>query len=232
MRARSLAAAVVLLVGVAGCGEDAAQDDPAASDVVVPAAGTVDLSGTETEVVVPSGRLTFTVSEPRRSVPADDAEDDAAHEAPAGSAYVGLGWQLTGQAPAFGPVLHGTTPRSADARLRAGDDEHDVFTIDTQATSGESAWVLVPTGEEPTVLEIEYDGLVQELDLGTGQVDAGAAQGLYDVTTAAVECPDQRGEPGAALSYTIDCRTSPATVTPYVADLGWSAEGSRSTGAA
>ncbi|MFC5730957.1 MULTISPECIES: hypothetical protein [Nocardioides] len=225
MRARTLVASAVLLVGVAGCGDASPSDGAPGADPVVPAAGTVDLDGTETEVVLPSGQLTFTVTEPRESVPAEDAEDDADHDAPEGSAYIGLGWQHTGPAPAFGPVLHGTTPQSAEVRLRAGEEGRDVFTVDTQSTSGESAWVLVPVGDQSAVLEIEYDGLVQELDLATGEVDAGVAQGLYDVRTATVDCPDQRGEPGAALSYTIACRTSPATVTPYVADLGWSAEG-------
>ncbi|WP_182376156.1 hypothetical protein [Nocardioides sp. WS12] len=211
---------VLTVVGAAGC----STEGEGSSDDVVAVAGTVDLSGTEVEVVLPSGVFTFTITEPRDVVPAEDAGDDAEHEAPEGQAYVGLGWAQSGTAPAFGPILHGTTPQKGTVRVRSGDDVLDALTVDTQKSSGEGAWVLVPEDLADVVAEIAYDGQVQTLDLADAVVEQGAAAGLYDIATLPTDCPDAR-ETGATLRYAIDCTTSAATPTPYVADLGWASEG-------
>lgn len=218
----SVAASASVLVALAACSTGSGGD---ADDRVVPVAGTVDLSGSEVEVVLPSGQLTITVTEPRDVVPAADADDRSEHEAPEGQAYVGLGWAQSGVAPAFGPILHGSVPRPASVVVRAGGETVDVLEIDTQEGSGGGAWVLVPEGLSGAVAEITYDGLTQTVDLADATLDAGGAAGLYDIQLLPTACSDA-GESGPVLTYSIDCTTSAATATPYVAGRGWAPEGS------
>jgi hypothetical protein len=218
------AAGLALLTAVAlsGCG-----DDPADDAAVVPAAESLTIEGDEFEVMLPSGQFVFTVTEPRDELSASDAADGESREAPDGQQYVGLSWDWEGMAGrAFALLNHDVDPQVASVSLATGDDEVRVFELDTQGSRPAGrTWVLVDHDADPR-LEVTYDGHTQTVDLGTGQVDAGVADGLYDIAAYDVDCPDQGPGSGSdGLQYRIDCTVGEVVAVPYVADLGWAAEG-------
>ena len=218
------AAGLALLTAVvlSGCGSSSPADDAA----VVPAAETLALDGDEFEVMLPSGQFAFTVTEPRDELSESDAADGESREAPDGQKYVGLGWDWKGMAGrAFSLLNHDVAPQVASVSVATGDEEVPVFELDTQDQSAGRAWVLVADDADPS-LRVTYDGLTQTVDLDSGEVDAGAAEGFYDLAAYDVDCPDQG--PGAGrdgLQYRIDCTVGEVIAVPYVADLGWADEG-------
>jgi hypothetical protein len=214
--------AVLTLAALSGCG-----NDPGTGAAVVPAAESLPIEGDEVEVVLPSGQFVFTVTDSRDKLSEGDAADGETHEAPDGRHYVGLRWVWEGMAGrAFSLVNHDLPPQVAEVSVRTGDDERTVFELDTQHGSpGGRAWVLVSDDAEP-VLEVTYDGHTQTVDLASGEVDAGVAEGFYDIATYDVDCPDQGpGTEGEGLAWRIECTVGEVVAVPYVADLGWADAG-------
>lgn len=213
--------ALLTTAALSGCGST---DDDA---VYVPAAESLSLEGDKFEVMLPSGQFVFTVTEPRDELSKSDAADGEAHEAPDGQHYVGLEWDWKGMAGrAFSLMNHDVPPQVAEVSVLTGDDELATFELDTQEgrPAGRS-WVLVADDADPE-LQVTYDGHTQTVDLGTGDVDAGVAEGLYDIATYDVDCPDQGpGTDRDGLQYRIDCTVGEVLAVPYVADLGWADAG-------
>jgi hypothetical protein len=219
------AAGLALLTAVAlsGCGSSSPADDAA----VVPAAETLALEGDEFEVMLPSGQFAFTVTEPRDELSEDDAADGEAREAPDGQQYVGLGWDWKGMAGrAFSLLNHDVAPQVGSVSVMTGDEEVPVFELDTQESRPAGrAWVLVDEDAEPS-LQVTYDGHTQSVDLDSGDVDAGVAEGFYDIASYDVDCPDHGPGTGRdGLQYRIECTVGEVIAVPYVADLGWADEG-------
>ena len=218
------AAGLALLTATAlsGCGSDPADDA-----AVVPAAESFSIEGDEFEVMLPSGQFAFTVTEPRDELSGSAAADGESREAPDGQHYVGLGWDWEGMAGrAFSLLNHDAAPQVASVSLVTGDDEVRVFELDTQdSRPAGRTWVLVDDDADPR-LQVTYDGHTQTVDLDRGDVDAGVAEGFYDIATYDVDCPDQGPGTGRdALQYRIDCTVGEVVAVPYVADLGWADEG-------
>jgi hypothetical protein len=218
--------AITLAGLVTGCGSGST---PSASGRIVSGAGSVELTGTDIEVVLPSGVFTFTVSEPSDTVPADESDDGREHQAPDGRSFIGISWRQTGDVPAFGVVLHGTDPLPATLSLSAAGREIDLPDLAQDAAHGQPrglVYVPVPDDADPT-LDVEYDGLVQQFDTTTGERSPGPADGFYDITTTRQpSCPTGgpgRGKPG--FEYSVVCQVSAATAVPYVAGRGWADDG-------
>jgi hypothetical protein len=214
--------ALLTTAALSGCGSSPGDDA-----VVVPAAESLSIDGDEFEVMLPSGQFVFTVTEPRDELSESDAADGEAREAPDGRQYVGLEWDWRGMASrAFSLLNHDVPPQVAEVSVMTGDDELAVFELDTQDRSPAGrAWVLVSDDADP-VLQVTYDGHTQTVDLGSGDVDAGVAEGFYDIATYNVDCPDQGpGTDRDGLQYRIECTVGEVVAVPYVADLGWADEG-------
>jgi hypothetical protein len=213
--------ALLTVAALGGCAD--AEGDLA----VLSAAGTSPLEGDVFEVMLPSGRFTFTVTEPRDQLTEDESADGEPREAPDGQQYVGLGWDWDGMAGrAFWLLNHDVPPQLATVSVVTDDDEVPVFELDTQARRPtDRAWVLVPADAHPRI-RVTYDGHAQTIDLDSGAVDAGVAEGFYDIAGHNVDCPDQGpGSDRDGLQYRIDCTVGEVYAVPYVADLGWAAEG-------
>jgi hypothetical protein len=220
---RAWAAGLALLSAVAlgGCGDSRESDD-----AVVPASGAHSLEGDTFEVMLPSGQFTFTVTEPRDALAEDDAADGEPREAPDGQRYVGLQWEWQGMAGrAFSLLNHDVPPQVASVSVATGNDEIPVFELDTQAGQTDRAWVLVPDDAHPSI-HVTYDGHTQTVDVDSGAVEPGVAEGFYDLAGYTADCPDQGpGSEGDGLRYRIECTVGEAYAVPYVADLGWAEEG-------
>ena len=214
--------ALLIVAALSGCGSNSGDDA-----TVVPAAESLTVEGDEFEVMLPSGQFDFTVTEPRDELSESDAADGESREAPDGRQYVGLEWDWRGMAGrAFSLLNHDVPPQVAKVSVMTGDDELAVFELDTQGGSPAGrAWVLVSDGTDPA-LQVTYDGHTQTVDLGSGDVDAGVAEGLYDIATYDVDCPDQGpGTERDGLQYRIECAVGEVIAVPYVADLGWADAG-------
>jgi hypothetical protein len=76
---------------------------------------------------------------------------------------------------------------------------------------------------DPVGLEVSFDGLTQTVDLTTGAVGAGPAEGLRDLDAATTvlraSCPAADLPPAATLDH--GCRVEQVHRVPYVVGLGW-----------
>jgi hypothetical protein len=210
-----------MLVGLAACGEDSV--DPGSTDglEVLSGTDTTSVSGQEFAVLVPGGSYVFTASEPTDDLP-DDVSGDAG-----GTSYVGLAWRPEGNAPEFGPVLHGTEAEPAPVRVQVGDQTLDVTELGADVQGGNANGVVwVPVGDDTSgTLEVEYDGLVQTFDLTSGDREPGPADGFYEDTgTFPADCPDGPQETGP-WSYVVTCDVTDVAAVPYVAGAGWAEQG-------
>ena len=218
----------VLLVAatLGGCGDSSEKHE-----ALLPAPQGLTLQGNEFEVVLPSGLFRFTATDTRDEVTEGEAADGKPHEAPDGQQYLGLQWDWEGMTgPVFSVLNRDQPPLAATVSVVASEQEVSVFELDTQAASpGDRAWVLVPD-EADARLQVTYDGHTQTVDLASGEVDAGVAEGFYGIGDVgyAPDCPDQG--PGNASGrdgwqYRIECTVGEVYAVPYVAGLGWAAEG-------
>lgn len=182
MRLRRCAAAAVglasLLPLLAGCGDDASALE--VGDVVPARDDDQFAQGAASFVQIPLGRLEVILGEPATSLRSRDTSDSAALEAPGGSTFVPITWQYDA----------GTFGEYADYLGDAGSPVIDLvsdgasYRLPPPAEAGEgseSFYVLVSGAADEVVLSVEYDGVVQRLDLVTGERDAGRAAGLYRV---------------------------------------------------
>ena len=76
---------------------------------------------------------------------------------------------------------------------------------------------------EDLTVEVTYDGQTQTVDVESGEIEAGAAAGLYDSGSfATADRCGQRAAPRSGLTPTfVGCEVGPVTLTPYRPGLGW-----------
>ncbi len=217
--------ALLIAAMLGGCGDSSEKDE-----TLLPAADWQTLQGNEFEVVLPSGLFTFTATDTRDEVTEDEAADGEPHEAPDGQLYLGLQWEWEGTLPAFTMLNLDQRRQAATVSVVAGEQEVSVFELDTHATStGDPVWVLLPDDADAR-LQVTYDGHTQTVDLASGEVDAGVAEGLYEIGDIGytADCPDQGpGFPSGrdGWLYQIQCNVEEVYAVPYVPGLGWAAEG-------
>lgn len=156
--------------------------------------------------------------------------------APDGGRLVPLSWQIRSTAGFGGnedtePIV---------VRLVAGDQRTELgSTVLTGTSASLDAFdahdvvvgVAGEVGVEDLTIEVEYDGLVQTVDVASGEVDAGAARALYEPDRDfAAACGDDctlAAAPSSAWRATFAPLTlSWVTLYPYDAALGWAEEGS------
>lgn len=225
MRLAKIAVAALLVVSAGACADER---DPATDRPLVEVAGSYVLDGSDVEVVLPIGRFDLTITDEMDALSPAQSEDGEAHEAPDGWAFVGLGWRPAGDIGVVRQLaLHGTEAEVATVSVRDGSRSHEFFEVSLRPGDAyaRSAWVLVRSGLEDTAVEVTYDGVTQDVDLATKEVEPGVAAGLYDLEALPVDCPDsdQRRE---ELSFQVECTIDSAYALPYVAEKGWAPAGS------
>jgi hypothetical protein len=238
---------VVLVKQVAGSTTEAMS-----AGEVVPVTGPV--YGLESTIVLPRSEVDVRVGEPVASVPHSDLsgdhedereDDDGDHQpppdllaAPEGGRLVPVTWRVRAQG-GFGAE---SDRAPTTLRLVAGDERVELWadTLTDVDDVGDSytlrsAVVAVPGEPDLTdlAIEVDFDGLVQTLDVATGEIDAGVAQSLYDPRRFATGCDDVRDDCDFAAASpdqplrpaTFGLTATAVSLYPYDGELGWADEG-------
>ncbi|MEX0429020.1 hypothetical protein AB3X52_15440 [Nocardioides sp. DS6] len=228
---------LALLTTACGAGGD---EHVVRAGTVAAAAPAASIQGTDYRIMLPSGRLTVTVTDPVTEVASRQSADHARLLAPSGARLRGVQWTLD---PAAGPAYLGNyalfmanevasdvVGKSAPVSLRLVVDGQRV-PLSTKETDEEESedsggggtssppgvWAAIPSGH--ATLEVEYDGLVQRVDLASGTVDRGAASSLSDPQPAAAEGSCESSRPW------LNCYSIEAQAFPYVGGHGWARPG-------
>jgi hypothetical protein len=178
---RRVAAAVglaTLLPLLAGCGEDAGELE--VGDVVSARDEGQFADGRASFVMLPIGRLEVSLGEPVTELGERDTRDLTPQQAPAGATFVPITWQY--DAGTFGLYdEYLGDPASPVIDLVSDSASYRLPPPAEVGESSESFYVLVSGSADDAELSVDYDGVVQTLDLFTGERDEGAAAALYDL---------------------------------------------------
>jgi len=207
-----LATASLLLAALASaCSGDAEADGPRALAL----AATEGLEGWDGFVQLPHGQVRFTV----------------------GAAAEGLGGSRGWSVPVVWHFLPGGGVPLETARLVQGakdpvelsvlvDEERSALgrVLPAPAADAGRQAALVPVEDdvalEDVVLAVEFDGVVQRLEAGTGLRDTDQAAPLYALKHPVVRMRCRTAVRPRVVQAGSDCRAS-ARAVPWVADLGW-----------
>ena len=177
---RTAAGALVLVLApalLAACGEDA---DASPGDVIPARYDDQFEEGTRASVKVPLGTILIRAEEPVTQVAADETRELQPLEAPPGMSFVPITWQYDSwSAGEYDPYLDTTEVPTVD--LLADGEPYRLPSPDRKEEDGESFYVLVDGDATDRSLEIEFDGVVQRVDLVSGQREEGRAEPLYDL---------------------------------------------------
>lgn len=226
LRLRTAALTACLALVLTGCGDDDA--GASSPDLVQGRLG--ELSGSEFNLLVPTGQVTFQLSDPADVVTATQAADGHEHEAPEGSDWVGVTWQFlpgAGFDPFHRTLMDDPSQRTelvlvdGGTTFELGDASQSTTTPADVPTSG---IVYVPVTEGAGVrLEAAFDGVTTAVDTTTGEVTGGAGSALADLEKPPLvrECPPLtagRGRADTSCTYVM-------TSVPYLSGHGWAEEG-------
>lgn len=216
------AAALALSAAATAC---VARDDNDAVQPgeVIEASGPNVVTGTETEVRVPTGQLTITVGKPVSEVDPAETADVTTRSASGDNSLVGVvldwddgksvpDWQLPLLPPGtIDPVV---TVVTKDRRVK----------LEAPTLPSTAAYFVGVDGESEPAIEVEFDGVTQSVD-PTGKRDPGEAAGLYDEATEAApaeaRCDSERLESGVIADMT--CNWGVGAMA-YVAGVGWASD--------
>lgn len=192
----------------------------------------LDVPGTHTYVVIPDGRIDFTVGAPETDLPGSQEYD----RAPDGGSFVGVSWTWESQhavrvheegqeeiVPSISLVADGKE-YSLDEVMIPEDEERrpvDFFG---------GAYVAVDGEPEELAIRVEYDGLEQTAPAEgwDGTEDHGAAAALYGVPEGPSRYRRDCGEPAVdshsnfSLDQTVNCNVQVSRM-PYHQSVGWAA---------
>ncbi|GAA1503481.1 hypothetical protein [Nocardioides humi] len=149
---------------------------------VVPARQDAQFSGkgVESVVALPIGRLEVTVGESVTEIEARDTRQLEQLEAPEGSAFVPITWQY--DAATFGALsAYLDTQAKPVVDLVADGASYRLPAPEQTGEGAESFYVLVRGKGRSPQLTVAFDGVSQQVDLASGDVEAGAAASLYDI---------------------------------------------------
>lgn len=211
---------------------------PGADDqVVVTEVAGYELDGVVSAVRLPPGELEFVVTAPYDEKPTDQVVGNGP--------YVGIRWSLERDylqadpyATAAGEVAPFDVELDVDGRtydLEAGTStEFDPLVDEPDpVVTAKAVVVSVPDAfdvHDDLRLRVTYDGVTQVLDPGTGDVDAGEAEALYDGSTTTWRTPECDAidlEPPAAFvdGDGLSCFVGAVTAVPWTAETGWAEDG-------
>jgi hypothetical protein len=202
----------------------------APGDIVV-ASDSSAVEGRDTWVQLPGGRLDVTVSDPRRELAAAETADSETPEAADGNSFVGITWTFDDGAsvPFWQRPLVTVDEEAPTVTLVADDRTYEVGSPlpsdDPDVNTEEAFFVTVEGSPGDLALQVTLDGLTQEVDLATGERDAGAAEPLYaepGSRPSEVDCSGLRAAEGVQLDLTCGATVQ---LLPYVAGAGWAPAG-------
>lgn len=231
MRARPFALAALLVLSglLAACGEE--EDSTKAGDVIQARLDDQFEDGEGASVTLPTGRLLIRSAEPVDGAGADETRSREAVGAPAGTVLVPITWQYdTWASDRMDGILAPRTTPKID--LVSGSERYRLPPPQREAESGESFYVVVEGDGAERSLEIDFDGVVQSIDLATGRRDKGDAEGLYGIKDAKLKrrtCGEEdwfnKDKPTDRVNAEFSCSLIGPVLTPYAAGE-WAPDGS------
>ncbi|MBS2939157.1 hypothetical protein KDN32_15560 [Nocardioides sp. J2M5] len=222
----TLACAVVLVA--TACGDGTGDPGGGGSSEAMPAVGSADITGTDTYVQLPHGRVEVTVSDPATLDP-DLVEDGAADGLADDQQVVGVDWEFVPSegvpSDVTGFVIADDVP--AEVTLTVGDDERvlgDAYTVAGSETTTTSVFVPVDDGTDldDVTVAVDFDGADLAVDVGTGE--RTPADELY----ADVVDPDELACDPSLEPRTVTGQLACTVVTrplAWVTGLGWAGDG-------
>lgn len=184
-------------------------------------------SGTRSTVALPLGRLELSLGDVTTSLDADDTRQLEAIEAPEGTVFLPITWQYdAGTFGDYGDYL--STEVNPIIDLIADGAKYRLPAPEATGEGSTSFYLLVSgSGEDPT-LEVDFDGVTQEVDLSTGKREAGRAEPLYDLKARkdrARSCtPDTTFKLDFVRLPDFTCTIGRTARVPYAGDA-WAEEG-------
>ncbi|WP_109508015.1 hypothetical protein [Nocardioides speluncae] len=188
------------------------------------------------KLLIPSGEVTFGVTEPLDRVGWDEWIGTEARVPVDGAEIVAVTWKRKGVFNAdVADAMTAAHPPKDPIRLwvTADDYRHEIEDVGSLGGPGERNFVYVGVPADAKLsIEVEYDGVTQSLDPRTGKVSSGQAMGLYDESLRAAtktgngrtSCGQQRTTSGRwAMLFT--CGVESIWSLPYAAGRGWAGEG-------
>jgi hypothetical protein len=221
VRRRLLLSALAGLA-IAGCGEEANPGEVVrASDVRGPTQG----------VLIPTGMLYVTASEPAEQLPDGVAGPD---DVAGGGRWIGVSWDLQ-PGPRRGaaelalerpPLKAPTLALVADGLRYPIGPAYRVVRDRVIASAGsQDRFVAVAGDPRDVAVAVTYDGVTQTIDPATTRLDAGDARGLYHIITTEPHCTGTATTRPGLRGVHFRCRVDQRVLVPYVGGLGWAAPG-------
>lgn len=239
----ALVAATAVAATLSSCQRGAdAEDGPhrMAAGEMVEGSGVPSESGAKSEVMLPSGKVTFSVTDPVRRLDISDTRLTEKVEPERGVDLVGVSWDRerfvyvrdAGEAMAGG--VQADKSEQVELTLVADDKSYDFPDVGTMdgLDGANFFYIGIPRAASKLAIEVEYDGLVQAIDLRKGAVDEAAAAPLYEQELAAGAEPDEAemacsgaDRDRGRLRWYLFCDVARAVAVPYVPGRGWAGEG-------
>lgn len=215
MRVRAVIALVLLVLAACSGGEDL----PKAGDIIRARVDKQFKKGTESEVVLPTGKLLIHSGDPVTTASGDDTRTREKVDAPSGAAMVPITWQYDPWTSAKLDSIFDTDDTPIVDLVSDG-NHYRLTPPQDQSEGAESFYVVVDgDGSDPS-LEITFDGVAQTVDLRTGDRDEGDAAGLYDIADAKLDkarCDKGRWFDTDEAQAEFTCEIHGPVLTPYAA---------------
>jgi hypothetical protein len=211
------------LLPLTACGSD---DESGATKVgeVVPARAGVDTTNSPKGfLMLPSGRLDIRVGHPVMRLDEEATTEREVRNAPEGGVFLGVTWTFgEGDMGVYDKIFG--QPLPLEMTLTSGGKEYPLAPPRLARVGAESDayYVAVEGDGEDAVIEVEYAGVTQTLDLVTGKRETGEAQRLYQldpskVTDEPLPCPSEDWiDEGPNVRATFSCTRYGTIVVPFV----------------
>jgi hypothetical protein len=221
-----IAAPILAGLVLTGCSSGADDSGRGVSAGQVEKVSAEEISGgREAQVGLPTGVLTVKVSPALDTVATDSGDLNPQN----GVTLVGLAWTLQphpnseGRDVLLGDQVLESLPKPSFSLVDGEEEIALPAEVPSQWYQG-----LVVGAKEPSVLQVEYDGVTQSVELETGVVEGNQGEQLKDLASASTtldrRCPAKAFEPKEA-ALTHECGVRAVHVLPYVAELGWAPDG-------
>lgn len=227
MQARAVIGSILLVLSsaLAACSDESAATQT--GDIINARLDDQFSDGQKAAVTIPTGRLLIHAEEPVDRAAADETRAREVVQAPAGTVLVPITWQYD---PWASDRLDGivATNQTPIVDLVTGGESYRLRPPRQESTGGESFYVVVDGDAADRMLEIEFDGVTQTVDLTKGSTDEGEASALYEIDDDALKkktCDDKDWFDSPTVSAEFSCDYVGPVLTPYAAGE-WAPEGS------
>lgn len=211
-----LAGLTILSCSVVACGSG---KEATVGDFVT-ASTTADIEDVTVDIRVPWTAFSLGISSPVGELRSTQTSSTEAIQAPDGLKFVGISWSedlsvSQEMTQSMGNLICCAT-QPVSANLLVNGKSYDL----PRPKDGSAYFVAVPS--ESSTMELAFDGVVQTVELSSGEVDSGDAAPLYDAhnSSSATVCKGSGSNNVAEMA----CRAQVA-YPAWIPDLGWADNG-------